>query len=723
MPVPFYDVRLRATLGQNARRGLGMFWHYVAGVAYVVTLPLPFIGAWYGLKRTPLPISPFVSVLWLIYPAVCMLFFYIGYRREEFPLFSLSVSNVAFSLATTSIWWIATLLNFAQAKLLALPSVQKHQEVQAALLNEVPPQEPSAPSTTPLLERIIRRQLNQGRVISDALKENIQWVITAIDSADTATRNTTPPTETPSPELIAEFSEAAYLEMFGAYFQHFPKVSDPTFFEAPVTSVLPVGQVVSNMLKATVWGERKYGCFQSLYRTIDNHAWGVTRQFLSEKEIASGKKIWPNTYPGNPADIPTAYLRDTPLFQLFQYQTLPIALPVRLRLEHMFVLAPSGTGKTQLIQTMIARDLEQVAAGEASIVIIDSQGVNRRKTNAPTLVENLINLQLFATDLRGKLTYIKPSATLSCNLLDMGQNDPGLSDEQQMVRRTSAREIVSTALGGGSDLQFQMLQWCLRLVMLADAPTIRTLRRILAVDDAKKFAEEFKGLLAKADDLTREYFQHLHRGARNTTREALISRIDGLFTEDTFREMLSKPTNDFRIIDEIEAGKVVVVDADKSLLGEYGAEAFGRFFLAQLLYASRQRQSTKPVYVYIDECHDFVSDDENVSKLLLQARKQDIGLILATQNLTNIHSPAVRENLQGVAITVTHNEEKRGVMNLKMRGRAQPIEFKLDYGVMERMPRMTDEQYAEVHRPKAPPPPQLIPQPLKPATNDDDVIH
>lgn len=695
------------------------FWR----VVHVLTLPLYVWACWLLLKNVledndGEPIKP-NHFPWLVGGLVCLFVYFLLWQLNNDPIAG-AVLNLIAIPAIKGVGRFFEVWN-------AFPAVRRYKEHLKS--SPTPPAEQTRDFVPELKEKIIRIQLNAGRVLADPIKAAIEVVLIETHLADDQAvfwaRRISPKTaEQFTPEQSYAHYDAAFTKMFAAYFEYFPTVHDSVFFRAPITSVLPVGPVISEMLRATVW-DRQYGCFEVMYKTVNDHAWGVTRKFLTEKEIAAGKKIWPNTYPGDASEIPDAYLRDTPLAILFNNRTLPVALKPQQRLEHMFVLAPSGSGKTQLMQSMITRDLERVAAGEASIVVIDSQGVNRRKTDTPTLVENLIHLQLFAKEMKGKLTYIRPSADLAFNLLDMGQNDPNLSDEQRQVRKTAAREVVLTALGSGSDLQYQMLAWCLRLAMSSDTvPTIRTLRRIMAIEDAKKFAEEFKGLLARADNLTREYFQHLHRGARNTTREALISRIDGLFTEDTFREMLQKPTNDFRMIDEIEAGKVIVIDADKSLLGERGAEAFGRFFLAQLLYASRQRQSTKPVYVYIDECQDFISDDENISKLLVQARKNDIGLILATQNLTNIHSPVVRENMQGVAITVTHNEERRGVMNLKLRGCAQPIEVQLDYGAMEKMPRMTEEQFAEVHRPKAPPPPpQLIPQPLKPATNDDDVIH
>lgn len=273
-------------------------------------------------------------------------------------------------------------------------------------------------------------------------------------------------------------------------------------------------------------------------------------------------------------------------------------------------------------------------------------------------------------------------------------------------------------LGGATDLQYQMLRWCVRLVMLTDSPTIHTLRRVLTTKE-KDFPRVFQKELAKANTATKNYFDSFFDGTRSQSKQALVTRIDGFIEDDFFLAMIEKPTNEIKLIDQIEAGNVVVINADKVLLGDFGAEGFGRFFMAQLLFASRQRKSTKPVYVYMDEAHDFVSNDENVAKMLTQVRKWDIGFIFATQNLININSNKVKENLRDVAIYIDRVKgQPKLTFNMHLRTKEEPVEIHVRLRTMEDMKRMTPEEFAEVHKPK--PLQQLIPQVLKPPTNDDE---
>jgi hypothetical protein len=51
-----------------------------------------------------------------------------------------------------------------------------------------------------------------------------------------------------------------------------------------------------------------------------------------------------------------------------------LVLPLSARFEHTHIVAGSGHGKTQLLQQLILYDLDMVKGGEASLIVIDSQG-------------------------------------------------------------------------------------------------------------------------------------------------------------------------------------------------------------------------------------------------------------------------------------------------------------------------------------------------------------
>ena len=73
------------------------------------------------------------------------------------------------------------------------------------------------------------------------------------------------------------------------------------------------------------------------------------------------------------AQLVEAYLGGTPFISLFE-GVLPFTIPTAARFEHHHIVAGSGHGKTQTLQYLIGNDLDAVERGEASVVVLDSQG-------------------------------------------------------------------------------------------------------------------------------------------------------------------------------------------------------------------------------------------------------------------------------------------------------------------------------------------------------------
>jgi hypothetical protein len=97
--------------------------------------------------------------------------------------------------------------------------------------------------------------------------------------------------------------------------------------------------------------------------------------------------------------------------------------------------------------------------------------------------------------------------------------------------------------------------------------------------------------------------------------------------------------------------KVILINVPQSLLQEDGVEIVGRFFISMILLAAHKRQllpkhQRLPCFVYIDECQDFIKRDPKIPTILDQARKLNVGLILAHQRLQQLQ-PSVLDALYG----------------------------------------------------------------------------
>ena len=73
--------------------------------------------------------------------------------------------------------------------------------------------------------------------------------------------------------------------------------------------------------------------------------------------------------------------------------------PFEARFEHTHIVGGSGHGKTQLMQTMILRDMHELVQGNDSIVVIHSQG---------DMIKNILSTQMMET-LKDRVILIDPA--------------------------------------------------------------------------------------------------------------------------------------------------------------------------------------------------------------------------------------------------------------------------------------------------------------------------
>lgn len=347
-----------------------------------------------------------------------------------------------------------------------------------------------------------------------------------------------------------------------------------------------------------------------------------------------------------PREIAAKFLSGTPFADLFMAD-VPFRIPEKSRFEHMHILAGTGHGKTQTIQHLLTADIDRVMRGEASIVVMDSQG---------DLIRTISNLKVFA-DHPERLCLVDPhdiEHPVALNLFDMGmQRLERYSALDKERLRNSAKELLNFVLSSllGSDMtskQATLFDFTLALMLEIPGATIHTFRDLMQEGALAKYQQ----YVAKLDETAQDFFNRefdVKRGQFETTKKEVVRRLYGILSNATFRRMFSHEKSKLDLFSEMNSGKVILIDTAKDLLKENGTEVFGRFFIALIANAAQERATLHPsqrlpCFVYIDECHDYISSDANVTAILEQARKQNVGLILAHQYLSQI-SQGVLESL------------------------------------------------------------------------------
>ena len=323
--------------------------------------------------------------------------------------------------------------------------------------------------------------------------------------------------------------------------------------------------------------------------------------------------VWPADYKGE--DVAETYLKGTPLIDLFDLKA-PFAIPEEMRFEHTHIIAGTGHGKTQTLQYHIVRDLEDVARGEKSVVVIDSQG---------DLIGNILKARTLPAD---RIVLIDPediAFPVCLNLFSVGQERLATYDALERERLTnSIIELYDFVLGSllsaaMTPKQSVVFRYVTRLMFHIPGATIHTLRELLEPNGTKRFGDH----IAKLDGTAKSFFLNEFDSKEfDGTKKQVLRRLYAVLENRTFERMFSHPRSKFDMFTEMNAGKLILINTAKSLLKEEGTEIFGRFFIALVAQAAQERATIPasqrtPTICYIDEAHEYF--DANIAIILAQA--------------------------------------------------------------------------------------------------------
>jgi len=383
-----------------------------------------------------------------------------------------------------------------------------------------------------------------------------------------------------------------------------------------------------------------------LYKKIEDNFLHVSGIDPHRLEHRHKQPVLPSQVKGKtPFELIYMYMNETP-FPDFLTTPLPFVIPLDTRFQHMHILGGSGHGKTQTLQTLLLEDIAKVGNGERSVVVIDSQG---------DLIHNLLKLEAVG-DILERVVLIYPKDLHyppALNLFDFGLER--LNRYSEVDRETLVNGAVSLyeyVFGAvlGADLtakQGVIFGYLARLLMIVPDATVYTLLDFL--QEPETVRPYLNGL---KDPLTRGFFEkQFFNKSFDHTREEIIYRIYDVLQNRTLARMFSSKRNKVNLFDAMNRGSLILIHTAKDLLKQEGCEILGRFFIALITQAAQERATMRkdertPTFVYIDEAHDYF--DSNMQNLLEQARKFQVGLILAHQHLAQF-----KGKLQSTVMTNT----------------------------------------------------------------------
>lgn len=306
----------------------------------------------------------------------------------------------------------------------------------------------------------------------------------------------------------------------------------------------------------------------------------------------------------------------------FFLKPLQAKLPLGARKKHTYVVAQTGSGKSELLKMLVHGDIE---AKNRAVVIIDPHG---------DMVEEIARFRHFSPSKNyNDLVYIDPTLK---DGFSPSINPFEIEDTSEINIATTTQELrrVLSALLSGAGTTAQMeaiLSPCIAVLLRKKGSCFDDLQRFM--DDEKNEDLIKLGQRSPNPQHAKLFKDKFNSKGYEATKHGIYTRIQTLLNDPIFQNLLSNKTT-VNLKELIEQKKTILF---KLSLGEGGSEsmeAFGRFVVGMLRIIAIQRskipiENRTSTFFYIDEFQNFVSED--IEKALTQLRKYGLHLVLANQ--------------------------------------------------------------------------------------------
>jgi len=388
-------------------------------------------------------------------------------------------------------------------------------------------------------------------------------------------------------------------------------------FDTKVSELLPSDTVHKLYWFAYAFRER----FPALWETIRRNARHLSRgdDPLPPKESKlSGRELY------------DAYLTGT---DFIEYLDAPvdIAFPTRERMNHTHILGKPGAGKTSLIENLIVHDLH---AGHPIIVIDSQRDLIRRLAGADIWPADPILIDPTDVDYPVGINIFDPG--------NLGAYKGALREQVMNGAMDTFNYLFANVFKADlSAKQGTFFQFAVRLMF--SMPEVRGHNATLL--DLRTFMDDpaaYQDVIDALPEFEREFFMRdvLAKKTYTETREQVRYRLNAILGVPALRRCFSSRNTTVDLFKAMNEGTSVLIDTAGDGLGDASGD-FGKFMLSLVLRAVLERaaipeEKRTPVFLYIDECWQYM--DTNVSSLLVQARKYQCGVTLAHQLLSQASS-------------------------------------------------------------------------------------
>ncbi len=290
------------------------------------------------------------------------------------------------------------------------------------------------------------------------------------------------------------------------------------------------------------------------------------------------------------------------------------------RRRHVYIIGRTGTGKTELLKSMMLQDIK---AGKG-ICFIDPHG---------DAVEDL--LTKIPKERAEDVIYFDPSDMER----PMGLNIIEAHTEEQKGM------IISNFIGlmyklydphhqgiVGPRLEHAIRNSMLTVMSIPGATLIETYRAVTDLNYVKEILPKV------TDPVVRRYWTdeiaNTNEYHRSETLGYFASKFGRFVTDRMIRNIIGQSKSAFDIRDVMDNQKILLINLSKGKITPENSQFLGLILVPKILTAAMSRQDMpeadrKDFYLYVDEFQNFAT--ETFAEILSEARKYRLNLIVANQ--------------------------------------------------------------------------------------------